>query len=62
MNIYENKSMKDRIGGNPYVGRGIVIGRSADGKKAATAYISRGQKSTSTKWQSATLSAWATVC
>lgn len=47
MNIYENKSMKDRIGGNPYVGRGIVIGRSADGKKAATAYFIMGRSANS---------------
>ena len=26
-----------RLAGNPYVGRGIVIGKSADGKKAACA-------------------------
>ena len=43
MNIYEIKSMKDRIDGNPYVGRGIVIGKSSDGKKAATAYFIMGR-------------------
>ena len=37
MNIYEVKSMGARIAGNPYVGRGIVIGRSADGTKAVFA-------------------------
>ena len=47
MNIYENKSMKDRIGGNPYVGRGIVIGKSSDGKKAATAYFIMGRSANS---------------
>ena len=47
MNIYENKSMKDRIGGNPYVGRGIVIGKSLDGKKAATAYFIMGRSANS---------------
>lgn len=47
MNIYEIKSMKDRIDGNPYVGRGIVIGRSADGKKAATAYFIMGRSANS---------------
>lgn len=35
--------MSDRITGNPYVGRGIVIGKSADGKKAATAYFIMGR-------------------
>ena len=47
MNIYEIKSMKDRIGGNPYVGRGIVIGKSSDGKKAATAYFIMGRSANS---------------
>lgn len=47
MNIYEVKSMKDRISGNPYVGRGIVIGTSADGKKAATAYFIMGRSANS---------------
>lgn len=39
--------MKDRIGGNPYVGRGIVIGKSLDGKKAATAYFIMGRSANS---------------
>lgn len=47
MNIYEIKSMKDRIGGNPYVGRGIVIGKSSDGKKAAAAYFIMGRSANS---------------
>lgn len=47
MNIYEIKSMKDRIDGNPYVGRGIVIGKSSDGKKAATAYFIMGRSANS---------------
>ena len=47
MNIYEIKSMSDRIIGNPYVGRGIVIGKSADGKKAATAYFIMGRSANS---------------
>lgn len=47
MNIYEIKSMKDRIEGNPYVGRGIVIGKSSDGKKAATAYFIMGRSANS---------------
>ncbi len=47
MNIYEIKSMKDRIDGNPYVGRGIVIGKSFDGKKAATAYFIMGRSANS---------------
>ena len=47
MNIYEIKSMKDRIDGNPYVGRGIVIGKSSDGRKAATAYFIMGRSANS---------------
>lgn len=47
MNIYEIKSMKDRIDGNPYVGRGIVIGKSSDGKKSATAYFIMGRSANS---------------
>lgn len=47
MNIYEIKSMKDRIDGNPYVGRGIVIGKSSDGKKAVTAYFIMGRSANS---------------
>lgn len=47
MNIYEIKSMKDRIDGNPYVGRGIVIGKSFDGKKAVTAYFIMGRSANS---------------
>lgn len=47
MNIYEIKSMKDRIDGNPYVGRGIVIGKSLDGKKAAAAYFIMGRSANS---------------
>ena len=34
MNIYEIKSIGERIAGNPYVGRGIVIGKTEDGKCA----------------------------
>lgn len=47
MSIYEIKSMKDRIDGNSYVGRGIVIGKSSDGKKAATAYFIMGRSANS---------------
>ena len=39
MNIYEIKSIGERIQGNPYVGRGIVIGKTEDGKHAAVAYF-----------------------
>lgn len=47
MNIYETKSAAERVSGNPYVGRGIVIGKSADGKKACAAYFIMGRSANS---------------
>jgi hypothetical protein len=47
MNVYEVKTMGERIAGNPYVGRGIVIGRSADGTKAVFAYFIMGRSANS---------------
>ena len=47
MNIYEVKSMHDRLEGNTYPGRGIVIGKSADGKHAVTAYFIMGRSANS---------------
>lgn len=44
---YELKSMKERLTGNPYAGRGIVIGKSADGKKAMFAYFIMGRSENS---------------
>ena len=47
MNIYEIKSIGERIQGNPYVGRGIVIGKTEDGKHAAVAYFIMGRSENS---------------
>lgn len=47
MNVYEIKTMGERIKGNPYVGRGIVIGKSADAKNAAVAYFIMGRSENS---------------
>ncbi len=47
MNIYETMSMGSRIHGNEYVGRGIVIGKTADGTKAAIAYFIMGRSENS---------------
>ena len=47
MNIYEVKQIQDRIRGNSYVGRGIVIGKTEDGKRAATAYFIMGRSNNS---------------
>ena len=47
MNIYEIKTLAQRLEGNTYPGRGIVIGKTADGKKAATAYFIMGRSANS---------------
>lgn len=47
MNIYEVKSIGTRIHGNEYVGRGIVIGKTEDGTKAAIAYFIMGRSENS---------------
>ncbi len=47
MNIYEMKPIGERIKGNPYVGRGIVIGKTEDGKCAAVAYFIMGRSENS---------------
>lgn len=47
MNIYEINDMATQVRGNSYVGRGIVIGKSADGKKACTAYFIMGRSQNS---------------
>lgn len=47
MDIYEVKNIGERIKGNPYVGRGIVIGKSEDGKNAVTAYFIMGRSANS---------------
>lgn len=47
MNIYEIKSIGERISGNPYVGRGIILGKSADGKSAVSAYFIMGRSENS---------------
>ena len=47
MNIYEIHDIATLIRDNAYVGRGIVIGKTADGKKAASAYFIMGRSSNS---------------
>lgn len=47
MNVYEVKTMGERILGNPYVGRGIVLGKTPDGKKAVSAYFIMGRSENS---------------
>ena len=38
-------SLANELAGNSYPGRGIVIGKSADGKYAVTAYFIMGKES-----------------
>lgn len=47
MNVYEIKSMRERIENNEYVGRGIVIGKTKAGTKAAVAYFIMGRSENS---------------
>jgi len=47
MDIYAVKSMGERIKNNPYVGRGIVIGKTEDGTKSAVAYFIMGRSENS---------------
>ena len=47
MNIYEIPSIASRIRGNSYVGRGIVLGKSADGRCAVSAYFIMGRSQNS---------------
>ena len=46
-NIYEVKTIGQRIAGNSYVGRGVVLGLSENGKKAACAYFIMGRSENS---------------
>lgn len=39
MNVYEVNDIAKLLEGNPYVGRGIVVGKSEDGKSAVAAYF-----------------------
>ena len=47
MNVYEVKDISQYISGNPYVGRGIIVGRSADAGHAVTAYFIMGRSENS---------------
>ena len=47
MDIYKIHDIGELIRDNSYVGRGIVIGKTADGKKAATAYFIMGRSANS---------------
>ena len=47
MNVYETKPIVDLIDGNPYVGRGIVVGTTPDGSCAVSAYFIMGRSANS---------------
>lgn len=47
MDIYRINDIYERIKDNPYVGRGIVVGKTEDGKKAAGAYFIMGRSANS---------------
>ena len=47
MDIYKINDIAKLIEGNSYVGRGIVIGKTADGKKACSAYFIMGRSNNS---------------
>ena len=47
MDIYKINDIGELINGNSYVGRGIVIGKSEDGKKACSAYFIMGRSANS---------------
>ena len=43
MNVYEIKTMAERLAGNTYPGRGIVLGMTPDGTQAVAAYFIMGR-------------------
>lgn len=47
MNIYKINTAKELLQGNSYVGRGIIIGKSEDGKNAVFAYFIMGRSNNS---------------
>ena len=47
MDIYEKHEIGGLICENPYVGRGIVVGKTADGKNAVSAYFIMGRSANS---------------
>ena len=47
MEIYKINSIEELIKGNPYVGRGIVIGMTPDARKAVAAYFIMGRSENS---------------
>ena len=47
MNVYENHGLSALLSGNPYPGRGIVLGQTADGSQSVAAYFIMGRSENS---------------
>ncbi len=47
MNVYETKNIGTILAGNTYPGRGVIMGKSADGRYAVTAYFIMGRSANS---------------
>ena len=47
MNIYDIRTPEQLLGGNPYPGRGIILGKTPDGTKAVAAYFIMGRSENS---------------
>ena len=47
MSIYDIRTAAQLVGGNPYPGRGIILGMTPDGTKAAAAYFIMGRSENS---------------
>ena len=47
MNGYENHALNTLLSGNPYPGRGIVLGQTADGSQSVAAYFIMGRSENS---------------
>ena len=47
MNVYETHDLAALLAGNPYPGRGIVLGKTADGKQSVAAYCIMGRSENS---------------
>ena len=44
MNVYETPTFQKVVENNSYVGRGVLLGKTPDGKQAVTAYFIMGRK------------------
>lgn len=47
MNVYETPTFRQVVENNEYVGRGVLLGKTPDGKKAVTAYFIMGRSENS---------------